>query len=75
MKHILTYIFSYLFLFSGIAQRVDIRFEHITITDGLSQVCVNDIIQDKEGFIWIATQDGLNKYDGYTFKEIGRAHV
>jgi len=35
--------------------------------DGLSEVCVNEIIQDKEGLIWIATHDGLNKYDGYSF--------
>lgn len=50
------------------SQSADMRFRHLTISDGLSQVCVNSIIQDKEGFIWIATHDGLNKYDGYTFK-------
>ena len=49
-------------------QRVDMRFKHITITDGISESCINKIIQDKEGFIWLATHDGLNKYDGYSFK-------
>lgn len=38
------------------------------MVEGLSQVCVNDIMQDTTGFLWFATQDGLNCYDGYTFK-------
>lgn len=39
-----------------------------TIEDGLSQTSVNCLIQDSKGFLWIGTQDGLNKYDGYTFR-------
>lgn len=46
----------------------EIRFEHITKSDGLSQGSVYDIFQDHQGFLWFATQDGLNKYDGYQFK-------
>ena len=44
------------------------RFEQISTAQGLSQVSVNAILQDSEGFIWFATQDGLNRYDGYEFK-------
>jgi len=44
-----------------------LKFERISIADGLSQSYVYDIIQDKNGFIWIATQDGLNRYDGKNF--------
>ena len=44
-----------------------VRFEHITIEDGLSQNTGRAIFQDSRGFLWIGTQDGLNRYDGYTF--------
>lgn len=45
-----------------------IQFENLSSKDGLSQVTINDIVEDQFGFIWIATQDGLNRYDGYDFK-------
>ena len=48
-------------------QTDNILFQHITIEEGLSQATVNCILQDSKGFMWFATQDGLNKYDGYTF--------
>ena len=45
-----------------------IQFEHLTIEDGLSQNAGLAIFQDSQGFLWIGSQDGLNRYDGYTFK-------
>ncbi len=42
--------------------------ERISLEEGLSQSVINRIIQDREGFMWFATQDGLNRYDGYNFK-------
>lgn len=44
------------------------RFKKISIAGGLSQNTVNAIYQDKRGFIWIGTQDGLNMYNGYSFR-------
>lgn len=41
---------------------------HISLADGLSQSSVYDIIQDEKGFTWIATQDGLNRFDGNNFQ-------
>ncbi len=44
-----------------------LSFEALTIDDGLSQGMVNCIIQDHFGFMWFATKEGLNRYDGYHF--------
>lgn len=43
------------------------QFEHLSVKDGLSHNSVTCILQDREGFIWFGTNDGLNKYDGYSF--------
>lgn len=43
------------------------KFEHYGVKDGLSQNSVYDIVQDDKGFIWMATQDGINRFDGYSF--------
>ena len=46
----------------------DLFIKKINSEDGLSHNIVNDIVQDGNGFIWIATHDGLNRFDGYEFK-------
>ncbi|WP_141402467.1 hybrid sensor histidine kinase/response regulator transcription factor [Sediminicola luteus] len=40
------------------------RVQHIGQEQGLSQVTINQLIKDHQGFVWIGTQDGLNRYDG-----------
>ena len=42
-----------------------IQFDHITVNDGLSENNVQCVWQDREGYMWFGTMDGLNKYDGY----------
>lgn len=44
-----------------------LRFRHISIRDGLAQSSVQAIAQDQQGYMWFATQDGLQRYDGYDF--------
>ncbi|MBE9469376.1 MAG: SpoIIE family protein phosphatase [Bacteroidetes bacterium] len=50
------------------AQEIDLKFNHLTVEQGLSHNNVYGIIQDNDGFMWFATQDGLNRYDGYSFE-------
>ncbi len=52
------------------AQATDVpqlNFEQISVAQGLSQSIVTRIIQDRRGFLWFASEDGLNLYDGYGF--------
>ncbi len=45
-----------------------LRFNHLSLEDGLSHNTITALLQDRQGFIWIGAQDGLNRFDGYTFK-------
>ncbi len=57
-----------LFASSVILSQVNnIRFEHISLEDGLSQSTIKTIFKDSKGFMWFGTESGLNKYDGYEF--------
>ncbi len=51
-----------------ISQQQSVKFQHLQTENGLSQSNALTIIQDKQGFMWFGTRDGLNKYkDGYNF--------
>src|SRR5271163_4645280 len=47
-------------------------FEHLTMRDGLSQSTVNNILQDSQGYLWLATESGLDRYDGNSIREYRR---
>ena len=67
-RHVVSMLFLLLCLtFSSQTHAQKIRFDHLSVKQGLSQGNVWDIYEDKLGFIWIATEDGLNLYDGYSF--------
>ncbi|NUQ41932.1 MAG: sigma 54-interacting transcriptional regulator [Calditrichaceae bacterium] len=53
--------------FPAPAQQARPRFEHLSVAEGLPENTVNWIIQDRLGFLWMSTQNGLVKYDGYAF--------
>lgn len=67
MKRRLFNIFIFLLLPLFFAESQDVKFERISLAQGLSQTSVFSIAQDRQGFMWFATQDGLNRYDGYSF--------
>jgi ligand-binding sensor domain-containing protein len=49
------------------SQTIKANFDKHTVNDGLSSNTVYDVIKDKYGFVWIATDDGLNRFDGTNF--------
>ncbi|HVN48108.1 MAG TPA: two-component regulator propeller domain-containing protein [Bacteroidota bacterium] len=68
-KKTLLFLAALLFFFELLhAQRDNIRFENISSDQGLSQNSVITICQDRKGFLWFGTYDGLNRFDGYRFK-------
>lgn len=46
----------------------DILFRHLSVSQGLSQTRVSQILQDDEGYIWFGSQHGVSRYDGYAFR-------
>jgi signal transduction histidine kinase/ligand-binding sensor domain-containing protein/AraC-like DNA-binding protein len=54
--------------FLAAAQGTDLNFQHLSVQEGLSRSWVKCIYQDRAGFLWVGTSDGLNRYDGYDFK-------
>ncbi len=58
---------------SGAAPEAErVAFRHLTAADGLSNESVSAILQDRLGFVWIGTADGLSRYDGYDLVEYKR---
>lgn len=55
-------------LFSSLKAQDNYLFERIFINEGLSNNSINAVLQTRDGFLWIATKDGLNRYDGQNFK-------
>ena len=69
MSRVIPFCVISILLFSlEILSQGNIAFSHLNVEDGLSQSSTTCIFQDKNGFMWFGTQDGLNRYDGYNFK-------
>lgn len=66
-----TFLIAFISAYSIFSQQY--RFEKFGSKEGLVQSVVNDIFQDSKGFLWIATQDGLFRYDGYEFFRYGKS--
>ncbi|WP_077339161.1 EAL domain-containing protein [Pseudocolwellia agarivorans] len=71
-----TFLLFVLFLVSGLftsklyANVNNLSLSQLSVDDGLSQGTVNSLLQDSTGFMWLATESGLNFYDGYSFRTL-----
>jgi len=52
-----------------LAQQYPYKFHYLTVDEGLSHTDANDVAQDKQGYIWVATFFGLDRFDGYSVKK------
>lgn len=79
MKNRIFFLFSFILAFnltingmgagiSGDEHFSNLRFSQVNTENGLSQASVLCIFQDIQGFVWMGTKDGLNRYDGYNFR-------
>jgi ligand-binding sensor domain-containing protein/signal transduction histidine kinase len=66
-KNLIIFFLCFLSLVITNAQKSNMAFRHLTNENGLSQNNIFAILQDRQGYMWFATRDGLNRYDGNTF--------
>ncbi len=65
MKFIFTLLFPLFFIIpQQINSQSDLRFNHLTADDGLTSSYINCLLKDDQGFLWIGTNSGLNRFDG-----------
>lgn len=60
-------VFFFVVLVKSLSGQTTIEFDRYTIDDGLSMNTVNAIVQDRDGFLWLGTSNGLNRFNGYDF--------
>ncbi|WP_231464930.1 hybrid sensor histidine kinase/response regulator transcription factor [Pedobacter sp. Leaf132] len=68
IKNFSIFLFLFIFLSKSNAQNNSLSIKYIGVENGLSNNIVNSLYQDRFGFVWMGTYDGLNRYDGYNFK-------
>lgn len=67
-KNCICFLFFIFFWFFAEAQDYRYKFRHFNVAKGLAHTDVTSVVQDDEGFIWIGTYGGLDKFDGYNFQ-------
>lgn len=68
IKRLFLLIFAILISFSQLIAEPICHIKHYSTEDGLPQYNIMDMLQDKKGYLWLATWDGLSKFDGYNFR-------
>lgn len=67
MKRLLIFLLFVCLTFVFVGAQGLLSIKHYSSRDGLSQNMVQSVLQDADGFIWMATWNGLEKFDGYSF--------
>lgn len=67
-KRIICLILAIMLLHFFVQGKENFYFQHFSVEDGLPQNTIYCILQDKQGFMWFGTKDGLSRYDGYSFR-------
>lgn len=75
LKQLLLLLSCLLQLGQAAAQAPQVRFDHLGTPDGLPEGYVSAIFQDSKGFIWIASYEGLFKYDGFKLEPVGNTRT
>ena len=68
MVFLLTIILTANFMVKSYATTNDLSFDNLDIEKGISQSTIEVVFQDHKGYIWLGTNDGLNRYNGYEYK-------
>jgi ligand-binding sensor domain-containing protein len=68
LRSFLISMLLFLTLLPGIANERSFILRHYQVKDGLSDNLITCFMQDKQGYLWIGTRDGLNRFDGYNFR-------
>lgn len=69
MKRVFFQLFLFISIFSTGANSSNYLFRNLSTDNGLICAQVHAILEDNNGFLWVGTTDGLNRYDGFTFKK------
>jgi ligand-binding sensor domain-containing protein/two-component sensor histidine kinase len=69
MKPVYFILLCFLFFAPAEAQEINFHFERYTTTNGLTDNSVHQMLQDRHGFLWISSSNGLNRFDGKIFKQ------
>ena len=73
-KYLLSLLISFLSALTlSAAINYEFRFRHLTVENGLSSNGIRAIVQDKHGYIWFGTDEGLNRYDGKKSRSFKKA--
>ena len=70
MRRDITILLFLLFSFRAFSQGSGVKFDRISVREGLADHSINCITQDHLGFVWIGGESGLYRYDGYEFSPI-----